>query len=305
MNSSIFDVITGAFVGAIESGIGALQQYSLPLLAAFALIAFYTQTGPLVMSGMQLGDAVGTVLLTVLKTGVFSWVLINLVPITTAAFLTFIQWGVAPTGGGMTPGTFLQPSTVIDVGFRAAAPLQEFIAKLTGWATLWNFFTVFIYTMSYWGIVLSFAFVALHLMLTIIEFHLAVLAGVVLIPWGVLGATAFFAEFAIGWLTGGLIRVLLTSAIFAIAVPLFDLLTFATTPGGDPTLYSAIVVGAASIVFAILNWVIPARAATIAGRGLALGLTGGTVVAGVAGGAGLMTRTIRGTSALLSRRRAE
>jgi type IV secretory pathway TrbL component len=77
--------------------------------------------------------------------------------------------------------------------------------------------------------------IALHLMMTIIEFHLAVMAATVLLPWGVLQPTAFFAEFSLGWVTGGLVRVLLTSAMIGIATPLFASVKL-TTVGSDPTL---------------------------------------------------------------------
>ena len=41
MNASVLDTITGAFVGALQAGSGALQAYSLPLLGVFAVLAFY------------------------------------------------------------------------------------------------------------------------------------------------------------------------------------------------------------------------------------------------------------------------
>jgi type IV secretion system protein TrbL len=137
-------------------------------------------------------------------------------------------------------------------------------------------------TIGYYAILVSFACIALHLMMTIIEFNLAVLAGTVLVPWGVLQPTAFFTEFSIGWITGGLVRVLITAAMIGIALPLFDTVRPTMTAGGDPTLYSALVAGLTSLVFAILAWVVPARAAAIAGRGVSLAVHGGTIVAGTA-----------------------
>ncbi len=212
--------------------------------------------------------------------------------------------GSSPTGGGISVESFVQPSRVIDIGFRAAAPVQRFIMAFSGWGAIWNFFTLLIYTVSYWAIIVAFAFIALHLMVTIIEYNLAVLVGTVLIPWGVLQPTAFFTEFSIGWLTGGLVRILVTAAVVGTAVPLFDLVSFRTTGGGDPTFYSAIVTGLTSGVFAILSWVIPGRAAAIAGRGVSLALHGGTIIAGAAGGARgvlMVTAAIRGLSSLLRR----
>ena len=304
MTAGVLDQITNAFVTALQSGLGAVQQFSIPLLAVFAIIAFYVHVGPLVMSGIALGDAVGSVLLTVLKAGIFYWLLVNLAPMTTAAFQTFLQWGIAPTGGGVSAQTFLQPSKILDLGFRAAAPIQVFIQSFTGWAAVWNQFVIFGFTLAYWMIIGAFAFVSLHLMMTIIEFHFGVLVGAILIPWGILQPTAFLTEFSIGWISGGLIRILITAAMLAIGVPLFDLLAFATTSGGDPSIYSSMVMALTSGMFAWLSWIIPGRAATIAGRGMAIGIHGGTILAGAAGGIRSVmtfTSTIRGVSGLLRR----
>jgi hypothetical protein len=78
-----------------------------------------------------------------------------------------------------------------------------------------------------------------------------------------------------------------------------------TTGGGDPTLYSSIVVAATSGVFALLSWVIPGRAAAIAGRGVSLAVHGGTLMAGAAGGLRgviAVTMAIRGISSMIRRR---
>jgi type IV secretory pathway TrbL component len=136
------------------------------------------------------------------------------------------------------------------------------------------------YSLAYYAIVVAFAFIALHLMMTLIEYDLAVMVAMVLIPFGVLQPTAFFTEFSIGWVTGGLVRILVTAGIIGIALPLFDLVRFTTTSGGDPTFYSAVVCALTAVIFAILSWVIPGRAAAIAGRGVSLALHAGTLVAG-------------------------
>jgi type IV secretion system protein TrbL len=303
MDATALDTITTAFVSALQAGTGTLAAFSLPLLGAFALIAFYVHLGPMLASGsMHVGDAVASVLLSCLKTGVFYWLLLFLPPIALAAFDTFFQWGMAPAGAEVS---FTQPSTLVDLGFRIAGPLVEFGAKFKWWAPTFFWFTLSFYAVAYWLIVIAFVLVALHLMMTVIEFHLAVLAGTVLIPWGVLQPTAFFTEFSVGWITGGLVRVLTTGSIVGIAVPLFDVVQATTTSGGDPTFYSSLVMAFTSAVFAIPSWVIPGRAAAIAGRGVSLAVHGGAIVAGAAGGLrGVLavTAAIRGVSSLLRRR---
>ena len=122
MNTGILDTITGVFVNAIQAGAGTLATFSLPLLGVFAIIAFYLHVGPaLAGGGAGMGDTLAGVLLMLLKIGVFYWLLQNFVAITTAAFQTFLQWGQV-AGGGVSLGTFLTPSTVMDVGFRWVLP---------------------------------------------------------------------------------------------------------------------------------------------------------------------------------------
>jgi type IV secretory pathway TrbL component len=165
-------------------------------------------------------------------------------------------------------------------------------------------FTLLGYSAAYWLIVLSFFAVALHLMMVLIEYYMAVMCAAVLIPWGVISVTAFFTEFSIGWITGGLVRVLVTTAMIGVANPLFEGLVVKTTPGGDPTFYGSLVLALGSLLFAILSWVIPGRAASIAGRGVSLALHAGTVLAtasGVGRGVLLVTSAVRGVSQMLRR----
>jgi type IV secretion system protein TrbL len=306
MNGQVLDDVTAAFLAAIQAGTNTLAQVSLPLLGILAIIAFYLQLGPLLASGsVGAGDAIASTLLTILKAGVFYWLVKNLAPLATAAFQTFFQWGLAPAGSAVATQRFFQPSLVMNIGFQAATPIKAFVDHLMGnfWSS--NIYTTLTYWLAWLTIVVAFAFVALHLMMTIIEYFLAVLVAMVLLPWGVLQPTAFLSELSIGWVTGGLVRVLVTGAILGIATPLFALLKPAMTAQGDPTFYSALVTAITSLIFAILAWVIPGRAAAIAGRGVSLALHAGTLVAGAAGGgrAILVARqAIRGASQMLTRR---
>jgi len=249
------------------------------------VIAFYAQLGPaLAQGGIGASDALAGFLLTIVKIGVFEWLLVHLVDLTDAAFDTFLQWG-ASAGGNFASASFLNPAAIADTGFRLARPIREYTDSFIKWMAVWDWPTLLIYSLSYYLIVLSFVFIALHLMMVIIEYHLAVMAGMVLIPWGVLSPTAFFTEFSLGWITGGLVRVFVTAALIGIATPLFTQVRFATSSGGDPTFYSAVLCGLTSGIFAMLSWVIPGRAATIAGRGVSLALQASTVLAGAASGA--------------------
>lgn len=275
MHAGTLDMIVGAFVASLQSGAQTLSAYTLPILAFCAVVAWCSTLWPVLLSN---DNGLSTALFLAIRLGIYYWISTSLAAMALAAFQTFLQWGAAPSRGAFSAATFLSPSSMLDYGFVAAKPIQEFLQRFTGMSALWNFPTVLGYMLAFWVVVLSFALITFHLIITIIEFHIAVMVGAVLIPWGALSATAFLCEFSIAWIVAGLIRVLLTAAIMSIAIPLFSSLALTTTSGGDPTLYSAVVFAVTALIFAILAWQIPSRAAAVGGRGMALGLTGGVLL---------------------------
>ena len=308
MTPGFFDIIVNAFVMALQRGFVTLSVYSLPILAFCGIVAYLSSMWPVVLGG---GDGLAPALLIIVRIGLFYFFTVSLGALSIAALNTFLQWGAAP-GGAFPAAAFLSPSTIVEIGFRAAWPIQTFLAQYSGWAVLFSFWIVAPYMLAYWLIILAFVLVALHMMITIIEFYFAVMCAAVLFPWGALSQTAFLCEFVVSWVTAGLMRVLLTVGIMAISIPLFDSLAFTVTPGGDPTLYSALLYAVTAMVFAILAWVLPARAAAIAGRGMALGLTGGILLptsgvrAVAAGGRGLLAaggQAVSGASRMIAARR--
>ena len=304
MTSGIFDDITRAFVTTLEAGTLSLGAFSLPLLGAFALIGWYWTFGrQLAAGGGQMGEALAGALLYAVNIGVAYWLLVNLSGIATAAYQTFLQWGLA-AGGGATAGLLLTPSTVVDMGFQIAKPLMDYTARQTGWSALWNFSQILMYDLAATAIVVSFPFVGVALMITQIEYHLSVMVGAVLIPFGIFGPTAFLTEFCLGWITGSLLRVLVTSVLVGAGFPLFSTAVIALTAGADPTLYSAIIVALISLLYAGLTWWVPNKAASMCGR-VAIGLSASTVV-GSAMGVGRVAlagaQAVRGASQMMQRR---
>ena len=85
------------------------------------------------------------------------------------------------------------------------------------------------YNLASIAIIVAFPCVGVALMVTQIEYHLAVMIGAVLIPFGVFGPTAFLSEFCIGWITGSLLRVLVTTVLAGLGFPLFTTAVIALT----------------------------------------------------------------------------
>lgn len=204
------------------------------------------------------------------------------------AFMTFLNWGLEAGGDTFSLSDFLNPSRVVNAGFRAAVPLYDFLHNMTGPGKLWNWDVTASYLAAYWIVVFSYGVIALAVLMTLIEVKLAIATSAVLVPWAILTHTAALGELSLSWLTAGLVRVLMTALLMAIGVPLFEFFAF---PGGspamggrDPKLSEGIVMALAALVFAGLAWVLPSRAASIGGRGMALALGGDVVIgAGMAG----------------------
>ena len=301
MNAGILDTITTAFVAAIGGATITLTQQSLKILAVAALLAYCVAMWPLVLSQ---GEALGSFLLIIVRIGIFYWLCVGLAALALAAFDSFVVWGTMPSGGRFGAADFLHPSRTVDLGFKAVWPLEYALAKMSGMPTSWHLLIT--YTLAKVVIIVAFGCVAFHLMMTLIEFHLAVMAGTILVPWGILGPTSFLAEFALSWITAGLIRVFLTVVIMSISVPLFETLKMAETPGGDPTAYSAFIFAITAGIFALLAWQVPKRAAQVGGRGMALALGGEVLAHGAQTGyravltaAGGIGQAVRGTSRLM------
>ena len=306
MTAGIFDQLTNAFVNPITGAFGILSRYALPLLALLGMIYLLLRLADVVVRGGALNDLLATCIWTLVKIGVFYWIIVVFRELTLAALDTFVTWGLAPSGGQFGLPDFLQPSRIVDAGFTAAVPLQDFIVKQTGWAAVKNWGQIMMYRVAYVAVIMGFVGMALAVMVALIEMHLSIMAGIVLFPWGILSYTMFLSELAIAWIAAGLVRMFITAALMGVSVPLFALAALPAVTGADPDIYGSLILAFVAVLFAILVWIIPNRAAGMAGRGAALALTGEHIVStGIAGVQGAQfaaraaTEAVRGASQMV------
>jgi type IV secretory pathway TrbL component len=129
----------------------------------------------------------------------------------------------------------------------------------------------------FWIILVSFMASAIHFGMTIIEFSLSVSLTYVLLPWSIWRPAASLGEFAVGWVLGGLVRVLVSCSIIGISVPLFKLLM--VEPTGIIDIGNVLVRIGGSLFFAAIALAVPGKAANWASRA-GLALSGSTILAG-------------------------
>ena len=273
----LIDDITAAFLGALQAGGQGLAVFMLPILGVCAVIAYYREYSTTVMSsGAGMGDALAHAILLVFATGCYLFLLTHLFTMAQAALDTVFAWGLQGAGGGVTSAQLRTPSFILDAGLKVAQPIADFDTWFRAAQSTIRLAAHPGDLLAYWVIMLSFIAITAHHMMMLIEYHLAVAVAPVLIPWGIWRMSSGIAEFSLGWLTGGLIRALVSSALIGIATPLFALLQQPVGGGGFFTFTQTFVLMGGSLIYLVLCWVIPAQAARLAGHA-SLGLTGSTL----------------------------
>ena len=301
MDFGILDSAQALFLSALKAGTLSLGIYSVPLLSAMSLLAWYWNFGrSLMMGGGQMGDALAAALLTAMYIGIAYWLVVNIAPITEALYATFLLWGQS-VGGGTATQALLTPSSVASIGFTISAPLDAFIQGHSGFSGIVNFPTLAFYGLVNFGLLVVFPVVAVALIVCQIEFALSAMLGAILLPFGVFGPTAFLTEFCVGWIVGSAVRVLVIAAIVGLGFPLFATVNLPTGPHGNPTIFGAIVMLVVGVFYAGLACTIPGRAANMCGRAT-LGLTSQAVLgAAMSGGSFVVAgaQAVRGVSQMI------
>src|SRR5687768_15856725 len=99
MNAGIFDTLTSAFINPIDGGFGILSRYALPLFAVLGAIYLVLVLSEMALRGLSLNDLLATFIWTLVKIGVFYWIIVIFRDLALAALDTFVTWGLAPSGG--------------------------------------------------------------------------------------------------------------------------------------------------------------------------------------------------------------
>jgi type IV secretion system protein TrbL len=292
----LIDTLTQSFLNAIERGGTSLAIYALLILSVAASIAYYKEHIAVMIHGTGAGDALASLLVFTMSAMVYYWVCINLWAMGMAVLGTAIQWGTAASGYPFSTDVLRKPSFILDIGLKVAFPSLEmgsFLQKM--WAAA-QMVAAPVDSIIGWIIVGAFAAVLLHHIMMIVEFFLAMICGYVLIPWGIWGFMAPLAEFGVGWFFGGFIRAFLSMVMVGIGATIFN--TLQPTAGYSFADYLQTAVRLVSaILFAVLCWQIPARAANRVGTAT-LGLTGSTITSAAMGTArmGMMLQGVGGAA---------
>jgi type IV secretion system protein TrbL len=295
---AIIDRFTETFIRYIDSGFGLLAG-DVAFLTTTLVAIDITLAG--LFWAMNGEDNVPAQLIKkVLYVGFFALLLNNFKSLADVIFNSFAGLGLKATGVGLTAADLMRPGFVASTGFTASKPLIEKAGELIGVTSFFtNFVTIVVLMLAWLIVLLAFFVLAVQLFIAIIEFKLTTLAGFVLIPFALLGQTAFLAERVLGNVISSGIKLMVLTIVVGIGSSIFGAMI---RPGGEITLTQAASTILAAIAVFGLAIFVPALAAGLvsgapqlgAGAAVATGLgVGGATVAGgmlTTGGARMASR---------------
>lgn len=254
-------------------------------------------------------DPLGRLVRKVLYAGTFALILNNFHDLADVVFKSFAGLGLHAVGDGIAVADLLRPGKLAGIGFAAAHPLLEEVAKLVGFPEIFgNALTIFVLLVAWFLVIAAFFILAVQLFITILEFKLTTLAGFVLTPFALWNKSAFLAERVLGNVIASGIKVMMLAVIVGIGSGFFGEFVGALE-GADPDINAAMALVLASLALLGLGIFGPGIAAGLVsgapqlGAGAALGAVGGAAAASlVTGGAALAAGRMAGAGGLAALR---
>jgi type IV secretion system protein TrbL len=194
----------------------------------------------------------------------------------------FVDLGLTAGGGGLSRADFLNPGAILQQGWEIVKALGETPAPVNNPVDIMgNLTDALILGLAMIGIMLAFALLALQIIVTLLEFKIVTLGGFVLLPFGIWSKSSFLAERPLGFVVSSGLKTLALAIVVSGARSVFDQLQ----PSGNPDLYEALAILAASLLLAMLAIFIPNLASALVTGGPALG-AGAAISSGIAVAAG-------------------
>jgi type IV secretion system protein TrbL len=290
--TGVIDNFLGTFTQYIDSGFG-LVQGDVRWLAG-VLIAIDICLAGLFWAMAPDEDVIARLIKKTLYIGVFAFIIGNFNNLAQIVFNSFAGLGLEAGGSSMSQAQLLQPGHIAQVGITAGQPILNSISGLMGFTSFFqNFVQIMILLIAWLIVIISFFVMAIQLFVSLIEFKLTTLAGFVLVPFGLLGRTAFLAEKVLGNVVSSGVKILVLAVIIGIGQNIFG--QFTSGFNNPPTISDALTLILASLsllglsIFGpgIANGLIAGGpqlgAGSAAGTGLAVAGLGAAGVAGTAG----------------------
>jgi type IV secretion system protein TrbL len=301
-DTGVIDRFLEVFTSYIDSGFGLLGG-EVAFIATTLIVIDVTLAALFWAWGAD-DDIIARLVKKTLFVGVFAYLISNWTMLAGIVFESFAGLGLMASGTSFTADDLMRPGRVAQTGLDAGRPLLDAISDLMGWVAFFeNFIQIACLFFAWALVILAFFILAVQLFVTLIEFKLTVLAGFVLIPFGLFGKTAFMAERVLGNVVSSGIKVLVLAVIIGIGSTLFGEFT-AGFGGEQPTIDEAMAIVLAALSLLGLGIFGPGIANGIVsggpqlGAGAAVGTGLAVAGAGMAAGGGAMLAARGGAAAL-------
>jgi type IV secretion system protein TrbL len=207
----------------------------------------------------------------VLLIGFFAFVLVNWHSLTKTIAQTMVYLGLRAGNSVLTVNDFFTPSTIAYQGFSLTNNLISHLEAITGPVGFFeNLWEILVLAVASLGIIFAFCFIAIQILVAVIEFHIVSLAAFVTVPLAIWTKTAFIAERPIAYPIASGLKLLTLAVVVSIGQGVMATLT----PSPEPTAAEAYALLFASLSFLMLAWKIPQLAAALICGGPSLSATG-------------------------------
>jgi type IV secretion system protein TrbL len=322
---TVLDTVLNTFRTQIDAGFGTLTG---PVQASLAIIIVISVVTMAIMWAVDETNHIwGPLIRKILLVGFWAYIITNWQSLGLAFMSAFGKLGIGAGGGSSGLSTFLNtPSKVFGIGFKDAAALFDFAAYCMGQTNAWGTLTfpasinpvtqlaflfqqlVVMLEAVVAAIILIFAYgwLALEIVVTVLEFHIVTLVAFCVLPFGVLQPTRSLAENAIAYVFRAGFKAMVLGIIIGLGSTFLTSNLIVENPGDLPTLNT--MCGLALSVLLILMLALHApkyASAVVAGApsnsaGSLAGTAFGVGAVGALAGRGAV-RTVRGAASAIGR----
>jgi type IV secretion system protein TrbL len=191
VDSGILTTLLQAFMAVYSSGIGNITPDAERFLFLLGGIELATAALFWALGG---DDFFVELFKKILVIGFFAWFVLNWPYFINQIGQGFVDIGFKAGGGKAALADFNDPSSIIDIGFKAVSPIDAKIQTLS----FTDVGPYIIYGWSMISILTAFAILAIQVFITQLEFYLLTCLALALVPFGINRWTAFMSEKAFG-----------------------------------------------------------------------------------------------------------
>jgi type IV secretion system protein TrbL len=185
-----------------------------------------------------------------LLAAVLLWLITNWSPLTRALVKGFIGAGLKAGGDVISETDFTDPDNIATYGVSATAAMFVQIAQYAGLDAFKNLVEILGTGSAGLLIILLYFGMGVWVFITLLEFYLTSAISVILLPWGMLGKTAWLTEKAFAHLFASGVRLLVLSFILGSALPFMQ--TTSTQAGTSFAAALRVLLGALALL--LLSW---------------------------------------------------